>query len=246
MVEQDDGQEFERGRRSLSHRGTRRSADARGSRYRIGRAPSALYRAPLTPAPLRRRMCLREIDRRCRSSSLARAGGVLAERLAPNPKGGLCAASACSGQGECSHCRGGGVLAVTSAVAGCGLRWIDGVAWISRVMVLAAPRTIAPVDPTAIKQRVGGVFPNVRRPGWTATALPSRSSGSRTCASCCACAVARIARGPAMPDLPAERRGSGLLLRPRKEIRVSGPAARVWPCDGRLAVRRERRRGVRR
>ena len=180
-----------------------------------------------------------------RWSSLGRAGGVLAERLAPNPKGGLCAASACSGQGECCHCRGGGVLA-TSAVAGCGLRWIDGVAGISRVMVLAAPRTIAPVDPTAIKQRVGGVFPNVRRPGWTATALPSRSSGSRTCASCCACAVARIARGPAMPDLPAERRGSGLLLQPGKEIRVSGPAARVWPCDGRLAVRRERRRGVRR
>jgi hypothetical protein len=47
-------------------------------------------------------------------------------------------------------------------------------------------------------------------------------------------------------DLPAERRGSGLLLRPREEIWVSGHAARVWSCYGRFAVRRERRRGVRR
>ena len=46
---------------------------------------------------------------------------------------------------------------------------------------------------------------------------------------------------------PARRAGApGLLLRPGKEIRVSGHAARVWPCYGRSAVRRERRRGARR
>ena len=171
---------------------------------------------------------------------------MLAETLAPNPKGGLCAARRAPAKESVlslSRWQGlGGEVRYRGMWFALDRRHRLDLA----VRVLAAPRTIAPVDPTAIKQRVGGVFPNVRDRVWTATGLPPRSSGSRTCASCCACAVARIARGPAMPDLPAERRGSGLLLRPGKEIRVSGPAARVCPCDGRLAVRRERRRGVRR